>query len=223
MSIELSNLRFTYKDSPNQTVLHIDHWQVGEQEQVFIHGPSGSGKSSLLNIISGVQSPDSGDVYVLKHALHQMKSRQRDRFRAQNIGYVFQQFNLIPYLNAIENIELGNYFASGEKADKRFIQELLKELNIAENLWLKPCSKLSIGQQQRIAIARALVNKPRLLIADEASSSIDYHNRDMFMKLLMSLSKEHNISLLFVSHDMSLKHYFPRVEAMTDINRVEAN
>jgi len=160
---------------------------------------------------------------VLGQCVGSMTSKQRDIFRANNIGYVFQQFNLIPYLDAVDNIKLASYFSqSRKKSDVNHkIKALLSQLNMPENDWNKPVNQLSIGQQQRIAIARALINNPSLLIADEPTSSLDQKNRDSFMALLMSIVKEHDITLVFVSHDMSLSSYFTRVESLNDINHVE--
>ncbi|MFT5295458.1 MAG: putative ABC transport system ATP-binding protein [Colwellia sp.] len=223
MAINLSNLRFSYPEQSNLLVLDIPSWSLSAGEHTLVYGSSGSGKSTLLNILNGLLSVNSGHVKVLDQHLNKMTSRQRDNFRANNIGYIFQQFNLIPYLNAIDNIQLASYFS---KSKSKFslneeIKALLKTLNMPEKDWNKPVHKLSIGQQQRIAIARALINKPTLLIADEPTSSLDQENRDTFMALLMSIVEENNITLLFVSHDMSLSHYFTRVESLNDINQVE--
>ncbi len=219
MTINLSNVCFTYPDTPDKPVLNIPSWTVQTGEKVFIYGPSGGGKSTLLNLLSGMLAPSGGDVSVLGERLDKMNQRQCDRFRATHIGYVFQQFNLVPYLNAIENIQLAAHFCEGEKTDiKQEIEALLTKLNIKPDDWHKPANKLSIGQQQRVAIARALINRPQLLIADEPTSSLDQHNRDNFMAILMSLIDEHNITLVFVSHDMSLSQHFARTDAMSDIN-----
>jgi putative ABC transport system ATP-binding protein len=149
-----------------------------------------------------------------------MGARQRDRFRANHIGYIFQQFNLIPYLDAIDNIRLAHQFGNSDRrhliADE--IKSLLSAFHIPEIDWYKPVGKLSFGQQQRIAIARALINKPQVLIADEPTSSLDQHNRDNFMSALMTLVSKHNITLVFVSHDMSLANYFGRIDPLSDIN-----
>jgi len=148
-----------------------------------------------------------------------MSARLRDKFRANHIGYVFQQFNLFPYLDALENVRLAAQFSTGKPpVSGDHIRELLSTLSISSTEWDKPTSRLSIGQQQRVAIARALVNNPELLIADEPSSSLDQHNRDRFMSLLMSLVEDHKMTLVFVSHDMSLSQYFGRVEALSDFN-----
>jgi putative ABC transport system ATP-binding protein len=186
-----------------------------------VHGPSGIGKSTLLNIISGVLSGYTGQVSVLEQPLAALSSRQRDRFRAAHIGYVFQQFNLIPYLSAVENIQLASHFSKETKqqATLKNIQVILDSLNIADTDWHKPVTQLSIGQKQRVAIARALINKPELLIADEPTSSLDAANRDRFMSVLMALIAENDTTLLFVSHDQSLSGYFDRVESLSEMNQ----
>lgn len=224
MIIDLANLKFSYPEQPNMPVLDIPSWSLSAGEHTLIHGLSGSGKSTLLNILNGLLSADSGDVKVLGQHIDKMTNRQRDTFRANNIGYVFQQFNLIPYLDAIDNIQLANYFSKSASKPSlaKEIKALLQTLNIPERDWRKPVRNLSIGQQQRIAIARALINKPTLLIADEPTSSLDKKNSDAFMKLLMTIVDAHEITLLFVSHDISLSLYFKRVESLSDINCKES-
>ena len=201
--------------------MDIPDWSVASDEQVFIHGPSGSGKSTLLNLLSGMLKPTAGSVSVMGESLHLMSGRQRDRFRANHVGYIFQQFNLIPYLDAIDNVRLAIRFA--KKTDRKVsmgeIKSLLEKFAIGEAHWGKPVSQLSIGQQQRIAIARAMINKPELLIADEPTSSLDESNRDVFMAELMELVQSEKITLLFVSHDLSLAKYFKRVDALSDVNQ----
>jgi len=157
---------------------------------------------------------------VLGQSLTEMSTNQRDEFRAQNIGFVFQQFNLISYLSAIDNIRLAGGFGHRDRSDTidQEIKSLLANLNIAPAEWGEPANNLSIGQQQRIAIARALINKPQLLIADEPTSSLDHVNRDAFMTLLMNIVDEHKMTLLLVSHDMSLSNHFNRVVSLNEIN-----
>jgi len=220
MTIQLKDIRYTYPDTLGKLILNINSWKVAAGEQVFVHGPSGGGKSTLLNLLSGMLQADTGEVSVMGQRLDKISSRQRDRFRADHIGYIFQQFNLIPYLDAIDNIKLAHQFAKENTSSslEDDIKSLLSSFYIDPADWQKPVAKLSIGQQQRIAIARAMVNKPELLIADEPTSSLDQDNRDNFMKELMAMVSEHNTTLLFVSHDMSLAKHFNRVDALADIN-----
>lgn len=221
MTIQLRDVQFCYPEAPAKSVLSIKNWSVSKQEHVFIHGPSGSGKSTLLNLLSGMLRTTRGEVSVLGHRLDQLSNRQHDQFRANHIGYIFQQFNLIPYLNPIDNIRLANQFSRSKTAASTVgnkIESLLATFNIPPSEWQKPVSRLSIGQQQRIAITRAMINQPELLIADEPTSSLDPENRDNFMAELMSLATEYQTTLLFVSHDMSLSHYFERIDPLSEIN-----
>lgn len=223
MTIKLANIRFHYPEQPDHTVLNIPQWSLNSADQVFVHGPSGEGKSTLLSLISGIQTANDGDVTVLGQCLNTMSNRQRDHFRAENIGYVFQQFNLMPYLNAIDNVLLAARFSPTKNAAlvKDEITTLFNGLNIAEKDWSRSTRELSIGQQQRVAIARALINKPQLLIADEPTSSLDQANKDAFMQLLMPMVSKNKMTLLFVSHDQSLSSYFEKVESLSDFNRNE--
>ena len=218
MAVQLTGIRFSFGDDHQRPLLEIDHWAVQRGEKVLIHGPSGVGKSTLMNILSGLLTCDTGEVSVLGQRLDQMSVRQRDQFRADNIGCVFQRFNLIPYLNAIDNIGLSNTFSAG--GNGRWREEaaaLLTALTVHKDSWAKPTSNLSMGQQQRVAIARALINSPEILIADEPTSSLDSENRDNFLSLLMGLIKERDMTLIFVSHDMALAKYFTRLDALSDI------
>lgn len=222
MIVQLNNVEFFYANSAKNTVLKIHNWFVADKSKHFLYGASGSGKTSLLNLISGVYRPTSGAVYVLGERLDKMNSRQRDRFRANNMGYIFQQFNLINYLNSIENIKLSNYFSANkhQKNLTQYIYTLLEELGVNSDDWYRPVSTLSVGQQQRIAIARAFINKPKLLIADEATSSLDEHTRDNFMSLLTSLCRANQTTLLFVSHDTRLIKHFDVSQHLSLINLV---
>lgn len=222
MAIELTDIRFYYSDRPENIVLNIPSWSLSTGEQAFVQGPSGGGKSTLLGLLSGMLVPSEGKVTVLGQRLDKMSSRQRDQFRAMHIGYVFQQFNLMPYLNAIDNVLLATQFSNRKNTSLlNEIKTLFNGLNIPEKEWNRPTRDLSIGQQQRVAIARALINKPQILIADEPTSSLDRENSEAFMRLLMPIVAENRITLLFVSHDQSLATYFTKVESLNDFNRVE--
>ncbi|WP_339340065.1 ABC transporter ATP-binding protein [uncultured Oceanicoccus sp.] len=225
MTIELKHVRYSYPDTPDKLVLDINHWTVAAGEQIFVHGPSGGGKSTLLNLLSGILQADTGEVSVLGQRLDIINGRQRDRFRADHIGYIFQQFNLIPYLDAIDNIQLAHQFASKKTLSslKADIKSLLSSFYIDPTDWHKPVAKLSIGQQQRIAIARAIINKPELLIADEPTSSLDQSNRDNFMSELMAMVAKYNTTLIFVSHDLSLAKHFNRIDGLAEINSAGAD
>ncbi len=158
---------------------------------------------------------------MLGQRLDTMTARQRDQFRANHVGYVFQRFNLVPYLNAIENIELASTFSAGKQRSsvREEATDLLHSLNVIPSDWSKPTSHLSMGQQQRVAIARALINTPEILIADEPTSSLDAENRDNFLRLLLGLVAEKNTTLVFVSHDLAIAEHFTRVQALSEFNQ----
>ncbi|MDC1311556.1 ABC transporter ATP-binding protein [Burkholderiales bacterium] len=219
MTITIQDVKYSYPSHPERLVLDIPSWSISEEKKTFLYGPSGCGKSTLLSALSGLIKT-TGNLMVFGQSLSDMSSEQRDIFRAKNIGFVFQQFNLISYLNAIDNIKLASGFGPNHRNEtiEREIKILLDELNISEDEWSEPARNLSIGQQQRIAIARALINKPQLLIADEPTSSLDQVNRDIFMALLMSLVDQHKITLLLVSHDMSLAAHFNNIVSLDKIN-----
>ena len=223
MAIKLADIRFHYSDRPEHAVLNIPSWSLSPGDQVLVHGPSGSGKSTLLGLLSGLLTPNDGSLTMLGQSLNSLNNRQRDQFRAAHIGYVFQQFNLMPYLNAIDNVLLATRFSVRKNTNtiKDEIKTLFKALNIPENEWCRPIRNLSIGQQQRIAIARALINKPQILIADEPTSSLDQSNRDAFMQLLMPMVTENQMTLIFVSHDQSLSNYFTNIQSLNDFNHIQ--
>lgn len=217
--IKFSDVVFSYSGGNEAPVIDIPSWCIKSGEHVFVAGSSGSGKSTLLSLLSGLILPDSGCILVAGENLETKSERQRDKFRARQIGYVAQNFNLIPYLSAIENIQLAHHFSTNTSDRSDGIRALLSEINIPSTHWLKPVSQLSIGQQQRVAIARAIVNTPKLLIADEPTSSLDQSNRDAFMSMLMRTAEKHQMTLVFVSHDLSLCDHFQRVDSMSKINR----
>ena len=220
MAVELKGIQFSYGEDRQKQLLDIEHWAVKRGERVLIHGPSGAGKTTLLNIVSGLLTCTNGKVSVLNQRLDLMPTRQRDRFRADNIGCVFQRFNLIPYLNSIDNIGLASTFsANGHRQWRDEATTLLSGLMVDRDDWAKPTSELSMGQQQRVAIARALINSPDLLIADEPTSSLDSEKRDNFLALLMKLISKRDMTLIFVSHDMALAEHFTRLDALSDITQ----
>ena len=234
MSVVLEDVKFAYGKSSNSNILDINHWSVDEKEKCFVYGVSGAGKTTLLNIIGGLIKPNTGSVTVLNERIDKMSNSARDKFRAHNMGYIFQQFNLIHYLSAIENIELAHHFGRTtigksklnnkntnrhNKSSTADMCELLERLGIQEKDWQKPASQLSVGQQQRVGIARAFINKPKLIIADEPTSALDQTSVNSFMSQLTDLCDETGASLIFVSHDNQLQSYFNKVQSLTDINR----
>ena len=221
MDINIREMKFSHDETSKKALIDIELWTVDRGERIFVHGPSGAGKSTLLNLVSGLLSCSEGEISVLGERLDRLNSRQRDRFRANHLGYVFQRFNLVPYLSAIENIDLARSFLTRKDrlSNKLKAPELLDSLGLASDDWKKPVSRLSTGQQQRVAIARALVNTPEILIADEPTSSLDQQNRENFMSMLMQLVESKEMTLLFVSHDMSLTQYFTRVQALNDFSK----
>ncbi|OLQ85093.1 methionine ABC transporter ATP-binding protein [Vibrio ponticus] len=221
--INLHNVQFTWSNNANPTLV-IDQLQVDRGEHLFIKGPSGCGKSTLLGLLTGINQTQTGSVTVLGQNLSGLSSRQRDRFRADNIGYIFQQFNLLPYLSVIENVTLPCRFSKQRLArvngslEQRAV-ELLTKLHLSPNLLHKPVVELSIGQQQRVAAARALIGNPPLIIADEPTSSLDHDNRSAFIELLLEQANQVDATLVFVSHDPTLEPLFDRNLDLRQVNR----
>lgn len=221
MTINIEKLSYAYDPKGEEIILDIPQWRIAQGDKVLLHGPSGCGKSTLLNLISGILESSKGKVEVMGKRLDKMNERERDRFRANHVGYVFQRFNLFPFLNAYENVALSLYFSgiARPKNSRLEIEALLTKLNLSKADCMKSVENLSIGQQQRVAIARSLIKKPGLLIADEPTSSLDEKNRNQFMSVLLDLITEQNTTLLLVSHDPSLRQHFSRVEALADIHK----
>ena len=220
--IQLSHLTFRW---PKQTenLLEIPSLTINKGEKVFLKGPSGSGKSSLLSLLAGISQPTSGEISLLQQPFSQLKSTQRDKFRADHIGYIFQMFNLLPYLSVIDNVLLPCRFSRQRKSQlsedmKQEATRLLNQLHLPPECLERPISELSIGQQQRVAEARALIGQPELLIADEPTSALDHDNREAFIQLLMAECNKAETTLLFVSHDETLEMLFDRSIALNDIN-----
>ena len=218
-AVHLSDVGFAFEQG-EERVLDIPSWEIARSERVFLQGESGSGKSTLLSLLSGMFVPSSGQVSVLGTAVSSLSTRERDRFRAGNIGFVFQQFNLIPYLSVLDNILLAARFAetTGVSARAR-AEELLIKVNLGAELHHRPAGQLSIGQQQRVAIVRALINSPELLLVDEPTSALDHRNRDSFLELLTEILSESGCAMVFVSHDPEIGKYFDSKLTMHDLNQ----
>ena len=220
-AVELENLRFAYGTGPN--VLAIDALQIARGETVFLHGSSGSGKTTLLGILAGVLRASSGSVKVLDKDFTTMSSGARDSFRATHLGYVFQMFNLIPYLSVQENILLPCRLDAtrrsriGTRSMADAAREMAEQLDIAQYLQT-PVTQLSVGQQQRVAAARALIGQPEVVIADEPTSALDTDRREQFLKLLFASCERAGATLIFVSHDLTLQSLFKRTVELSSIN-----
>ncbi|HQX53820.1 MAG TPA: ABC transporter ATP-binding protein [Planctomycetaceae bacterium] len=221
MSLLLERIRKSYREPGGRRlpVLGIDHFVMKQGEQVALIGASGGGKTTLLNIISGILTPDSGKVVVDGHNIAAMQEVVRDRFRASKIGIVFQTFNLLPAFSALENVLLGMSF-SGRGVDRAFAKQLLERVGLGHRLNHSP-QKLSVGEQQRVAVARSLANKPVLLLADEPTANVDPANQQLILDLIRETCRDHNVSLLMVTHSSEVAATFSRVDTLKDFNRPE--
>ena len=224
--INIKDLKFTWQGAENP-VLNIPEFTLGRGEHTFLEGPSGSGKSTFLNIISGVLQPQQGKISILKQDITSLSAVEKDTFRGQHMGFIFQTFNLLPYLSAVENVTLPCQISKLKK--ERVLshnqpmdtqaKELLARLGLKEeSLIHKPASHLSIGQQQRVAAARALLGSPELIIADEPTSALDHGARNQFISLLFQEAERNASSILFVSHDKTLGSLFKRSVSLKDIS-----
>jgi putative ABC transport system ATP-binding protein len=224
--VRISGLRFAW---PGQTAacLEIPDLAVDSGERIFIHGASGSGKSTLLALLGGVLSPQSGRVEVLGTELNALKPSQRDRFRCDHVGFVFQLFNLVPYLSVLDNVVLPCRF-SARRRTRAFdaggsvraeALRLLSHLDLDDSLLPRKVTDLSVGQQQRVAAARALLGRPEIVVADEPTSALDADRQHAFLQLLMQECEAAGATLLFVSHDRRLASQFTREVDLHAINR----
>lgn len=203
--------------------LDIPQLELTAGERVFLHGPSGSGKSTLLGLLGGVALPQRGRIELLGNDITTLGARARDAFRADHIGFIFQQFNLLPWLSALDNVLLPCTFSARRKEragnPHSEAKRLLTHLDLSPALWDKPAADLSVGQQQRVAAARALIGKPEILIADEPTSALDAPRQQAFIDLLLTEASAVGAALLFVSHDQRLAAHFDRQVALADLNR----
>ena len=228
--INLENIFFKYESDQNFS-LNINQFTIKSGDHIFIEGPSGCGKTTFLNILTGLIKPLKGSLQVLGTDISSLSQGRADQFRAEHFGIIFQCFNLIPYLSVTENIILPCMFSKERRkkalssADSLELsaQQLCNELNIERYLIEKPVDQLSIGQQQRVAIARALIGQPEIIIADEPTSALDNQNTQQFITMLLENCTKFNMSLLFVSHDVSLKSQFKHSFNLTNQSNLELN
>ena len=216
--LEISNLRKNYRtpDGETHVVLDVEFFSLEAKQQVALRGISGSGKTTLLNCIAGILSPDGGSVLLNGTDMAAASERIRDRLRAQTIGYIFQTFNLLQGYTCMENVLLGMSFGRG--ADSAAAMKLLQRVDLGARLHHRP-GQLSVGQQQRVAVARALVNRPKLVLADEPTGNLDSKNAREALQLIREVCKENGASLLIVSHDQMVLDQFENSCDLAEINR----
>ena len=238
MSIRLDNVVKAYigPDGIAVPVIDVDHLDVADGEQIALIGSSGSGKTTLLHLIAGILAPDGGTIVFGESAkpqaagesaqpqaaggsvdVAQLSEAQRDVFRGRNIGYIFQTHHLLPGFTALENVLLGMTF-TGKSPDPAWAKHLLTEVGLADRLNYRP-GKLSVGQQQRVAVARALANRPRLVLADEPTGALDSKSALQVVELIRTLCREVNAALLLVTHDLTIAEKLPRKITLSELNR----
>jgi putative ABC transport system ATP-binding protein len=222
MSLVLEGIRKSFRE-PDGTplpILEIERFQIDRAEQVVLVGSSGGGKTTLLNVVAGITTPDAGQVVIDGVDITRLPEVGRDRFRADHVGIVFQTFNLLPAFSALENVLLGMSFARG-RVDRQHAMELLKRVGLERRLDHRP-GQLSVGEQQRVAVARALANSPTLLLADEPTASIDVTHQEAVLTLIREICGEQNVAILLVTHSHDVASQFERVEELSQFNKVAA-
>jgi len=223
--IAVNQLLFRYPDMQSPCI-NIAEFSANAGDHIFLYGPSGSGKSTLLGLLGGVLTAESGSINILGNDFTHLSQTQKDRVRADHIGFIFQQFNLIPYLSVIENVLLPCQFSklrfskvlSNNDDATSEAERLLSQLDLNTELWHQPVTQLSVGQQQRVAAARALIGQPEFIIADEPTSALDADRQAIFLELLLRECANANAMLLFVSHDRRLANAFNREIDLTELN-----
>lgn len=224
--VTLENVVFAWPNAP-QPVLSIPAFHIEHGERVFLKGPSGSGKTTLLSLIAAVLTPQQGSITVDGVALSTLRGGQRDQFRVDRMGMVFQQFNLLPFLSVHDNVQLPCRFSrrrreqacSAGLSTTEEANRLLDAMHLpVAEIKTKSVNQLSVGQQQRVAVARALIGRPSLIIADEPTSALDTDTRQAFIKLLFAEAESAGCAILFVSHDAALAKYFDRHLDLSQIN-----
>ena len=217
--IVLENVRksFAMPGGERVDILDVPGFVLAAGEQAALEGSSGSGKSTLLHVISGIMRPDSGSVIGAGTDNTRLSEGTRDRLRADALGLVFQQFNLLPGFTALENVLVAMSFASG-RPDRARGTKLLEAVGLGHRLHHKP-AELSMGQQQRVAVARALANRPKVILADEPTASVDAANQQQVVDLLTNTCREHGVALLVVTHEPEVARQFPRRLKLEDFNR----
>lgn len=216
--LEISQLQksFVAPDGSRHKIVDVVAFALEERTQVALSGESGSGKTTFLNLIAGILAPDGGSIRLKGQEMSALNEAQRDRLRATTIGYIFQTFNLLQGYSCLENVLLGMSFGPG--ADRAFAEALLKRVGLGDKLNHRPL-QLSTGQQQRVAVARALANRPKLVLADEPTGNLDHRNAREALQLIREACRENGAALLLVSHDREVLAQFENVQELHKINR----
>ena len=209
--------RYVSPDGLAVPVIDVESFTLADGEHVALVGGSGTGKTTLLHLIAGILAPDSGHIRFDGVDVAALGEAERDVFRGRTIGYVFQTHHLLPGFTALENVLLGMSF-TGRAHDPNWARHLLVEVGLSDRLHYKP-DRLSVGQQQRVAVARVLANRPRLVLADEPTGALDPRNAQAVLELIRKLCTEVGASLLLVSHDPTVTAQFPRVVSLAELNR----
>ena len=218
--VKIESLRFQWSKNNNFKIF-VPKLEVGRGKKVLFLGESGSGKTTLLSLICGFLEPLSGSILINDKIISDLTSTNKDAYRSDNIGIIFQQFNLLPYANVIDNIILPLYFSKqrSKKVENKInsAMNLCDQLRLPESILNQKASNLSVGQQQRVAVARALIGSPSIIVADEPTSSLDTEAQELFLDLMFDQISKNSSTLLMVSHDKSLTNYFDQV---IDINEI---
>ena len=216
--LEISQLKKSFRapDGTLHTIIDVPQFTLEAQAQVALSGESGLGKTTLLHLIAGILKPDAGSIRLSGCELTELREAQRDRLRATTLGYIFQTFNLLPAFSCLENVLLGMAFGGG--GDRAFAVTLLERVGLGERLRHYP-RQLSTGQQQRVAVARALANRPKLVLADEPTGNLDSRNGREALRLIREACRENGAALLLVSHDRDVLGEFETVVRLAEINR----
>jgi putative ABC transport system ATP-binding protein len=217
--LELIDIKksFAEPDGGVLPILDIERFTLGAGEQMVLVGRSGCGKSTLLYVISGISRPDSGKVRIGEWDITLFTEPECDRFRAEQIGYVFQTFNLLPGFSALENVLLGMRFAGG-RPDRARAKHLLERVGLGHRISHRP-TQLSVGEQQRVSVARALANRPRLLLADEPTANVDSGHQQQVIDMLRDACHEEDVALLIVTHTPEVAQQFDRIDNLEDFNK----
>ena len=216
--LSINNLKksFVASDGSTQKVVDVASFSMAAGQQIALSGTSGSGKTTLLNLIAGILQPDEGQIELSGRSMSGSGEAVRDRLRAQMVGYIFQTFNLLQGYTCLENVLLGMSF--GGALDENRAVDLLEHVGLGQRLDYYP-RQLSTGQQQRVAVARALANSPKLVLADEPTGNLDPKNAAEALSLIRQTCQEHGAALLLVSHDKAVLDQFEEVRDLSDINQ----